>query len=279
MASRFTRTMSERTRPTLLVLLVLTVSTLVVPTVAPAASYEILFEEGAYKYEPGSGSNSVNNKYLARVTIKRDESILAKDIRGSTFPDAAAFYVLWNVQLRHEEAPNDADVLGIYQRLQQRMDSMRSSKLLSDDIKRAVEGIVAALDDLPVLKSRDYPFVMGVHKGGTGPHGHPYVPRLLGGTFAAPYDPDISVEPSILGGFIRSLTKNNAQGQRYLASGINVHDGRVTRVYKDSEGCLTIRPQDWRAFYSALPSPEKWKKGLNVGVVRIKRAATATAQQ
>jgi hypothetical protein len=257
---------------TWLVLSVLSsISLLFAERTAIAATYEVVFDEGSYKYVPASGANDVNNKYLARVTIRRDGSIVASGIRGSTLPDALALYERWNVELQHEEPPNDIDIQEIFQRLEQRLRDMRSSKQISVEIKRAVEGIVDALENVPVLKSGDYAFVMGLHKGGTGPHGHPYVPRLLGGTLATPYDPDNPIKATILGGFIRSLTKNNAQGQRYLASGINVHDGRLSRAYKDSEGCLTIRPQDWKAFYTALPSPDNWKNGQHVGVVRIKR--------
>jgi len=255
-----------------LALFVLTSISLVVgPKKATAATYEIVFEEGAYKYMPGANPDDVDNKYLARVTIRKEGSIVATDIKGSTLPDSVAFYERWNVQLQHAEPPNDAEVLGIFEHLEQRMQEMRSSKLISVEIKRAVEQLVDVLENLPVLKTGDYAFVTGVHKGGAGVHGHPYVARLLGGTMAAPYDPDIPIKPTIMGGYIRSLTKNNAQGQRYLASGINVHDGRIGRAYKDSEGCLTIRPQDWRAFYAALPSPKNWQNGHNTGVVRIKR--------
>ena len=42
------------------------------------------------KFNPALSPDDVDNKYLARVTILKDGSVLAKDMRGSTLPDAWA---------------------------------------------------------------------------------------------------------------------------------------------------------------------------------------------
>jgi len=250
----------------------------VLSTSTHAASYEILFEEGAFKYGPASSPDDVDNKYLARVTIRRDGSVLAKDMRGSTLPDAWAFYQRWNGELRHESPPSDTDVKAIFDDFEQRTATLRASDLKLGATKLAdLADIVDVLNRVPALKSGKYPFAIGVHKGGLSVHGKPYVPRLLGGTLEMPYDPDDhATKATTVGGFIRSLNKNNAHGQQNVAAGINVHDGRRSRDYKDSEGCLTVRPQDWKTFYSALPSPEEWAKSQHVGVVRVSRGSQAT---
>lgn len=246
---------------------------------ANAAKYEILFEEGVFQYDPASTADDVNNKYLARITVKRDGNVVAKDLRGSTLPDAWVFYQRWNVELKHTSPPSDADLVAMFEYFEKQTIALRNSNAKLGETSLAdIADILDVLNRVPAIKSGDYPFVMGLHKGGQSVHGQPYAPRLLGGTQEKPYDPaDSTSKAATIGGFIRTLNKNNAQNQKYLAAGINVHDGRNTRDYKDSEGCLTLRPQDWNKFYGALPSPAAWTNDRHIGVVSVRRATPAPA--
>jgi hypothetical protein len=132
--------------------------------------------------------------------------------------------------------------------------------------------IIDVLNRVPALPSGAYSFVTGLHKDGNSIHGKPFAARLLGSTASDPFDPSVANSKATrVGGFIRTLNRNNAQGQKKIASGINVHDGRIGKNYRDSEGCLTIRPQDWKLFYSALPSPENWVKDKHTGRVVVVR--------
>ncbi len=81
---------------------------------AHAASYEIVFDEGAFQYDSASSAENQDNKYLARVTVRKDGQILAKNLRGSTLPDAWAFYKHWNVDLKKTLPPTDTDVLTVF---------------------------------------------------------------------------------------------------------------------------------------------------------------------
>ena len=244
-----------------------------------AATYEIVFEEGAFKYDLSSTSESVDNKYLARVTVKKDGIVIAKELRGSTLPDAWAFYQRWNVELKHTDAPRDADITSIFEYFEKQTAALGNGNVRLGNTKLAdITDLLDVLNRVPVLKSGEYPFVMGVHKGGRSVHGKPHVPRLLGGTQKKPYDlTDPTSKATTPGGFIHTLNKNNAQGQKNVATGINIHDGRKDdKDYKDSEGCLTIRPQDWKGFYGALPSPEDWSKNKHLGVVLVRRGVEFT---
>lgn len=242
-------------------------------TTSHASSYEITFEEGAYKFDPKSKASDVDNKYLARVTVKKDGQVLAKDIRGSTLPDAWVFYSRWNVELKKTTAPKDADITEMFEYFEQQSAELRKSDAKIGETRLAdIADIIGVLNHVPAIPSGTYSFVSGLHKNGGSVHGKPYAARLLGSTAADPYDPSVSnSKASDVGGFIRTLNRNNAQGQKRIANGINIHDGRNSKDYKDSEGCLTIRPQDWKTFYSALPSPEDWVKGKHTGRLIVVR--------
>ena len=244
---------------------------------AHAASYEIVFDEGAFQYDSASSAENQDNKYLARVTVRKDGQILAKNLRGSTLPDAWAFYKRWNVDLKKTLPPTDTDVLTVFKDFEKQTTSLRESKArVGGTMLADLADILDVLNRVPVLSGGKYPFVMGIHQGGKSVHGKPYVPRLLGGTKERPYDPvDSASKATTVGGPIKTLNKNNAQHQAFVASGINVHDGRGSDDYKDSEGCLTIRPQDWATFYRSLPSPEDWQKGEHIGAVRIRRGSAS----
>lgn len=246
-------------------------------SITDAATYEILFEEGAFQYNSRSSAESPDNKYLARVTVIKDRQILAQNLRGSSLPDAWAFYKRWNVELKRTLPPTDADVVTVFKDLEQQTTALREARTkVGSTMLADLADILDVLNRVPVLGGGKYPFAMGIHQGGKSIHGKPYVPRLLGGTKDKPFDPvDSLSKASTVGGHIRTLNKNNAQHQALVAAGINVHDGRKSEDYKDSEGCLTIRPQDWNTFYQSLPSPDDWKKGGHVGVVHIRRGSAS----
>jgi len=247
---------------------------------ATAAKYEIVIEEGAFKYNPSSTSENVDNKYLARVTVKKDGNVIARDLRGSTLPDAWVFYQHWNIDLKHTDQPSDDDIVSMFNHFEKETTALRNGNAKLGNTSLAdINDILDVLNRVPVIRSGSYPFIMGVHQAGNPDrrHGKPYVPRLLGGTQEKPYDPtDTTSKATVTGGFIRTLNKNNAQDQKKIAEGINVHDGRRTSDYKDSEGCLTIRPQDWIAFYRTLPSPDEWSKNNHIGVVSVHRGVESS---
>lgn len=242
-------------------------------TTVHASVYEITFEEGVYKFATDSKPTDVNSKYLARVTVKKDGRTVADGIRGSTLPDAWTFYRRWNVELKKATTPNDNDIVAMFDHFEQQTAGLRKSGAKLGNTKLAdIADIVDVLNRIPAIPSGTYFFVTGLHKQGKSVHGRPYAARLLGSTASNPYDPRIANSKATeVGGFIRTLNRNNAQAQEKFAAGINVHDGRTSEEYKDSEGCLTIRPQDWKAFYSALPSPEEWVKGKHTGRVVVSR--------
>lgn len=240
---------------------------------ANAASYEIIFKEGAFKFDAAKPAAGVDNKYLASVSIKKDGKVLVNGLRGSTLPDAWIFYQRWNVELKKTSTPSDADIVAMFDYFEKQTADLRKSnaKLGATSLADFAE-ILDVLNRIPAIKSGTYSFVMGVHKKGESVHGKPHVPRLLGGSLDAPYDAAAPNSPqTTIGGFIRTLNKNNAQNQKKVAAGINVHDGRRSKDYKDSEGCLTIRPEDWETFYRALPSPKEWAEGKHVGIVALSR--------
>ncbi len=248
----------------------------VVSQIANAASYEIIFEEGAFQYYASKSPAAVDNKYLARVTVKKDGDVVLKDLRGSTLPDAWVFYQHWNVELKRSTPPTDADIASMFQHFERQTSALRDADAKLGNTNLAdIADILDVLNRVPALKSGRYPFVMGLHKGGQSVHGNPHVPRLLGGDRGRPYDPttDSASTATTIGGFVRTLNKNNAQDQKNIAAGINVHDGRTSKDYKDSEGCLTIRPQDWKVFHEALPSPSDWVEGKHNGIVSVRREA------
>ncbi|MDP3090875.1 MAG: hypothetical protein Q8N04_09370 [Nitrospira sp.] len=243
---------------------------------ANAANFEIVFEEGIFKYDSSLTPEHVNNKYLARVTVKKDGNVIVKDLRGSTLPDAWAFYQRWNIDLKHIGPPSDADIVSTFNHFEKETTALRNGNAKLGNTSLAdINDILDVLNRVPAIRSGNYPFIMGVHQAGNPDkrHGKPYVPRLLGGTKDNPYDPvdESTSRATVTGGFIRTLNRNNKQGQKTIADGINVHDGRIKKDYKDSEGCLTIRPEDWDSFYGALPSPDEWSKNNHMGIVLVCR--------
>jgi hypothetical protein len=219
--------------------------------------YDLLFIEGLHAYDATKDPKNLDNKYLARVILRKNGAEVTT-ARGSTFPDSPAFYLLWFRD--HKKSPRDKDLEELAG-----SPEARSRLLQFDGIpKDSMEFVVNYATDRPVFPSGIYAFAMELHQDGAGAHGHPYAPRLLGGTDANPYFPGTpSLEPKdlVAGGFLRSITPNVAQGGKRLANGINVHDGRRSSTNeKDSEGCLTIDPRDWESFIAKLPSPEEWTR-------------------
>ena len=57
----------------------------------------------------------------------------------------------------------------------------------------------------------------------------------------------------------------------YITEGINIHRGRRSRDYKDSEGCLTIHPDDWGCFIRIFPCIKEWNNQGHEGIVEVIR--------
>jgi hypothetical protein len=183
------------------------------------------------------------------------------------------------------KSPNDKQILDITESLGTFSSTLRDNLRKLSDNEPQINAFVddfnslTSLNAIPVLRSGAYWFVMGLHKTG-GPqeaHGRPKVPRLQGSQLLdkafAPGQPQAAANQD--GGFIATLNANRVHSGKKVAKGINIHDGRIGKAsgkwYRDSEGCLTIHPEDWEVFHTSLPSIAEWKAAPHIGVVRIAR--------
>jgi len=255
--------------------IVLNLILVLVTRVAHGDVFLVYFDEGDFEYDEKFSASSNNNKYLASVSIKRNGVFLSKNIRGSTIPDSWILYQGWHIKGKNKVPPTDEEIISEFDRLERNTDDtdLRDIRIGSTKLADLLE-VYDLLNRVPVLPRGIYRFAMGVHKRGESPFGDPYVPRLIGGTMNSPYIVDNAFARSYdyeVGGFIKTLNKNNAQGQKKIANGINVHDGGKYMEYKYSEGCLTIHPDYWEQFYTLLPSPEEWKQNDHEGYIVINR--------
>ena len=129
---------------------------------------------------------------------------------------------------------------------------------------------------VPVIWSGKYRFKIGQHQNGISIHGQPYVLRLQGtGDEYKPYNAkNIIKEKDLLkieGNWISTINKNRNQKMNYITEGINIHRGRRSRDYKDSEGCLTIHPDDWGCFIRIFPCIKEWNNQGHEGIVEVIR--------
>jgi hypothetical protein len=253
---------------------------------AQASQFTIKFHEGYYPYNAKLGKDSTDNKYLALVEIFKDGKQIAT-ARGSTIPDAFLFYSGW-FDKGGTASPVDADIEQLEQKITDQVTQLRHGTFAD------IADILRVLHEIPVLWSGRYAFRMGIHRALdcyadpaqatipiTGPifgkykcHGVPRVPRLTGNPkLSAPYDARTMAvdQATTTGGYIATINSNQTQSHKHVATGINIHDGRVSLELRDSEGCLTIRPSDWSTFYSALPTPNEWDAAGHTGVVEIER--------
>jgi len=250
-------------------------SLLLLPVKGLAANYEIVVQEGAYQYNKDLPMTDNNNKYLAKVTIKKNGLVVVTDIRASTLPDAAFFYHSWHSE-KKAKPPTDNDVEQIFKKLKNDRAALEaawndSNSFIANLI--AFTQILEVLNAVPVIWSGKYEFVTGLHKGGKSVHGKPFAVRTIGGsTIAKAYDGrTASPKPELVGGFLATINENAAQGMRKVANGINIHDGRISKDYKDSEGCITIHPDHWNRFHNALPKPGDWTSSQHVGKLSVSR--------
>ncbi len=216
--------------------------------------------------------DSLENKYLSKVTVSKDGVILT-EVRGSTLPDSAAFYLLWH-NSGEIVSPSDSDVSYIYKDSisdQSLIDTLENVALIPSDFLSFMYEFVAKT---PVLYSGLYKFEIGLHNNGNSVHGKPSVPRLMGGdepfSGKTGYTENNWKSQVKDGGLIETITLNKVQGG-YWADGINIHDGRWSGSHRDSAGCLTIDPRDWEKFYEQLPNIQAWSEGTDEGYVVIVR--------
>ena len=250
-----------------------------------ASNYEIIFREGSYEYNTTMPATSHNNKYLAKVLIKKDGVILNpnKTIRGSTLPDSWFFYEVWHGK-GNVNPPNDNDIKRIFTEWEGNRPGSSDYNVIGPNVYKLLndfESIIKKASYSPVIYSGKYYFDIGVHNNATSPNdtGWPYVPRLKGRNINSPYDgrdPD-KVGNIYVGGYIKTINKNINQKSLYIANGINVHHGRRDENLsspsssKYSNGCLTINPSDWEDFYKSLPNIEEWKNAGHLGTITIIR--------
>jgi hypothetical protein len=239
-----------------------------------ADEYEIIFSEGAYSFDKNKGYSDLDNKYLAKVTIKKNGEIITNDvtIRGSTLSDSIFYYEMWNNET-NINPPTDDDIKDIFIKWDKESDISNTDvppnliNLIND-----VREIIKYLASVPVIKSGSYEFTMGCHKNGTSVYGHPYAVRIKGGIDEKePYNGKIDSTNLIDGGIICTINRNSSFKNKCLANGVNIHNGRRQDTYKDSTGCMTIHPDDWEKFYSRLPNPYIWAKEKHKGKLTIDR--------
>jgi hypothetical protein len=260
---------------------IISVASLLLWGVAVGEEYRVEFQEGAYAYDPHLSARSPENKYLASVKVYRvrDNKLLAV-VRGSTLPDSSYFYSDWH-QMGTPLPPTDADVARMIAIIDKRIAELKNDIKKQDDLFKRVsvhhQAFFRDLVSIPVVWSGEYRFRTGRHKADECyepdgrrrktddrycPHGHPFVPRLLGGDLGDPYRARESGQTGrkdiYPGGYIETVNPNRAQGDKRVAAGINIHDGRGDELntYKDSDGCLTIHKDHWTTFYEALRSAQ-----------------------
>ncbi len=152
---------------------------------AQASEYVIKFEEGAYQFNPSKKFDSLDNKYLSKVTVTKDQVLLI-EVRGSTLPDAVTFYQFWH-NYQRVDSPSDNDVLNLYedaQNNQSNIQPLKEAALIPDDFLAFMYEYVTYT---PVLYSGLYKFTIGLHKNGNSVRGKPYVPRLMGNSSDDPF--------------------------------------------------------------------------------------------
>jgi hypothetical protein len=137
--------------------------------------------------------------------------------------------------------------------------------------------IIRFMQSVPVVWSGRYKFIIGLHKNGNSVHGHPYVPRLRGTSDEDnPYNAtNDNITDDMLYGlngvWVATINENKQHSMKKIAAGINIHDGRRSKDYRDSEGCLTIHPDDWDRFIHKLPNIVSWMDEGHKGEVIVFR--------
>ncbi len=253
---------------------ILMLLSIIVSDTVLATTYTIIFSEGHKDFNPDLPYSDLNNKYLANVQIYKDEELLTDSIRGSTLSDSIFYYQMWHKNNRITP-PTDNDILEIFKVWGDKAKSIPQHGNIGKFLQN-MHDIISHITSIPVLWSGKYKFEIGLHKGGNFFHGQPYVPRIKGTwNKSQPYkystDTDDESLMQLNGIWLATINANSAQEMLKVASGINIHDGRRSKDYKDSEGCLTIHPDDWNEFIGALPDIETWKASSHEGVVKIYR--------
>ena len=181
--------------------------------------YEIIFEEGeaidqnsnSIKYDSIKGKDHLDNKYLAKVTIKQNGVEKVTNLRGSTLPAAPFFYECWYED--NPLPPNDHNIKYIFKEWGKKLEGLPQDYLGNNFIQflENFSDIIKHLNHVPVIPSGKYYFVMGCHKNGTSVHGHPYAVRIKGSDSKEElYRPNSLVEQKDLvhGGYLSTLNKN-----------------------------------------------------------------------
>lgn len=238
--------------------------------------FRIVFTEGENTFNYDLPLSELANKYLAKVQLFKDGELILDDVRGSTLSDSIFYY-----QLRHtgieDRSPTDDDIQKIFEDWDTQVNGgVVDSNLMG--FLQDINAIIKFYASVPVVWSGKYNFVIGLHKNGSSVHGQPYVPRLQGTwNKDTPYNANNTDNTdeqvrNLNGVWLATVNANKAHEMKRVAAGINVHDGRRTKDYRDSEGCLTIHPDDWSTFINILPNIETWKsKGHTGEVIVIRR--------
>ena len=248
-----------------------------------AAQYRIVFKEGEHVFDYILPYEDLGNKYLAKVQLYKDEVMILDNIRGSTLSDSIFYYQMWHDGIK-DRSPTDKDIQDIFASWDSQVEGISTDSNISKFLKDMNE-IIRFFASFPVVWSGRYKFVIGLHKNGNSVHGHPYVPRLRGTWDKEnPYNAtsgNITDETlsELDGIWLSTINKNNQHAMKKIAAGINIHDGRRSRDYRDSEGCLTIHPDDWDQFIHKLPNINSWKSEGHTGEVIVIRKHEEPAEE
>jgi hypothetical protein len=246
---------------------------------AHGAHFRIVITEGENTFDYNLSHSNLMNKYLAMVQLFKDDVLILDGIRGSTLSDSVFYYQLWHDGIE-DRSPTDKDIQKIFAD----WDAQVDANLIDPNFTSFIQDlnkIIRFFVSIPVVWSGKYKFVIGLHKGGNSVHGKPYVPRLKGTwdkdkPYNASSEDNTDDQVKKLNGiWLATINENKAHGMRKVAAGINIHDGRRSKDYRDSEGCLTIHPDDWSAFIHTLPTIEDWKSVGHTGEVIVIRKKPA----
>lgn len=240
-----------------------------------ASQYRIEFKEGEYLFDYSLPREDLNNKYLAKVQLYKDGVMILDNIRGSTLSDSIFYYQMWHDGIK-DRSPTDKDIQDIFASWDSQVEGISTDSNIANLLKD-MNKIIRFFASVPVVWSGRYKFIIGLHKNGNSVHGHPYVPRLHGtwdkeNPYNATSNNNTDDTLSQLNGvWIATINENKRHSMKKIAAGINIHDGRRSRDYRDSEGCLTIHPDDWNTFIHNLPDIESWKNKGHSGEVIVYR--------
>ena len=175
-------------------LLSASITLLSIVTTTHASNFEIIFYEGEYSFNHNLPETDTENKYLAKVIIKKDGIIQNEQvtIKGSTLPDSWFFYEIWHGE-GNITPPKDSDIEKIFTEWEDELPSQGDFNSTDPNLYNFINDIgriIKKASYIPVIYSGRYNFEIGLHQNGQSRYGIgiPHVPRLKGSNFDKPFD-------------------------------------------------------------------------------------------